>query len=1330
MGRASYVQTSFLAGEFSPYYQGRMDDPSYAQGMNLCYNAVPIGEGAWSRRTGSAFGGCTRLGQVGVLRAFSFKASLPYDVEFTPGYMRFWTGPNLVLDHQPLPVLSLSSAPPAVLETAQEHGYSNGDEVEFLLPPGGSPFVGIATLINLQFIVTVIDAYHFSIAQAPSATSAIGSLIALGRNTIQVCRILTIATVDTAADLPKIRIVQNDVDALVLCSGVPAYVLTSTISPSAGVFAEFNFALASFQNGPYLDAPEDGSTATPSGVGPGSLTVTRISIASINNGAGFQSTDVGRFVNLFSEPAVWSSSTSYTAGESVKYNNAYYTALTSSHDLQPDVNYTAWAISTTAANWTWGIITAVIAFDEITLDIQAATTGPDGLPRADGPLNQTTPITTWQLGVWSATTGYPNVGTYYEGRFWLASDAFPNRFDATMSNQLFRFDLSGPDGTVADNSGISETFNSNTLNTIYWFVATHVGLTAGTQPGEWLIQASSLNDPITPTSIQAHRVTKFGCVNIEPRETPMSVVFVQRFARKAIEYIADVYSGKFSGTNISLKAKHLTQAGIAEIAYVQELTPIIWARTNDLKLIGWTYKRESPFATQPASFSGWHHNDLGHGRGVISIQAGPAVGGELDSLSMITQDPDTGLCYVEVLTTLFDEDTAIEQGWFVDGGLAPAFVVEEIPATGVVMYGYMPLAGQSLDVSIAGLDLGTYTVSSIGTITVPYGADAGGLFTHDFLAALPTFDNPYYNQSAGMVVDSITPSPTPAPPQEIQTYEWTGDDAGFNYIGTIDWSTGYFFGYNGDGAGGDAKYNYLKKFSIAGAGNVAQVAYTSWNSGFTDPITFMEAASDGKLYGSPDGTNVIRLIQVDQQSLELLQTFGSSSGLSFDSDVDHYSGQGLNPSFVTGGGSTYLAAMCQQRGYVPIFDVGAEAITWIGNFNIVNDTETDSFNRCNIVAGRQTDKLATIFGIAPVGDYTGTPSGDGLLRVYRWSMWNNVLAANEAYPMWVASTSYTVGQNIRYLGVPYVCLTSNTDSTFNPSHWTQLPPQGIRNELMGTLAPADIDPTWTKFLPNSPSSLIYDSTDDTVMGVFTSPAGPATTQYIVKWDCNANTLVWKTACANVFWPDQRSRCEGGIVNFIGSDLVTVPNLCYTLDTATGSLTTMNLVGVYPSTFGVFVTNDKTGYLIGNVNLGTSTPGYPPPVAPATGAFMNEWARVQMATGESIASTTVNYPSNAGYTYTSQGQILRPVEPQKTGTRTGTTLGTERRTEEMALLLANTQGISFGEDMDHLNKANFRIEGTLDPTPENELFSGVYWTTIDSDYTFDSMPCWQVTRPYP
>jgi len=1328
MGRASYVQTSFLGGEFSQYFQGRAEDPRYAQGMNLCRNAIPIEEGAWSRRTGTAFGGATRLGLPGVLRYFAFSSAQPYEVEFTPGYMRFWSGPNLVLENTPTTVASISAATPAVVETTQEHGYSTGDTGEFLLAPGTSPFVGLNAAINLQFIVTVIDAYHFSIAVNPTQAAFNGALLNLGSNTIQFARALTFATPYPAASLPLVRIVQNDQDALILCPGYKPYVLTSTSVPNGGVFASFNFALAVFQNGPYLDAPEDGSTLTPSAVGPGSITLTASSIANVNiqnkvagSGIGFQSTDVGRHVNLFSEPALWSSGTAYTTGESVKYNNAYYTALSNNTGKEPDTQYTIWAISTTAANWTWGIITAVAGTDEVTVNIQGPTNDPDGLPRADGPLNQTVPVVTWQLGVYSDTTGYPDVGTYYEGRFWLASQAFPNRFDATRSNQLFRFDPTGQDGTVADDNGISETFNSNTLNTIYWFIASHVGLTAGTQAGEWLIQASTLNDPITPSSIQAHRVTKFGCENILPIEAPLSIVFVQRYARKAIEYIADVYSGKFSGTNISLPAKHFTQSGIAEIAYVQELAPIIWARMNDGSLAGCTYKRESPFGTQPASFAGWHKHTLGSGRSVISIQAGPAVGGELDSLSMITQDPTSAYCYVEVLTNLFDEDTPIEQGWFVDGGLAPAFMVEDQGATGVTLYGYAPFVGQDLDVSIAGLDLGTITVQAPGTIHVPY----AGLFTHAFLASLPVFDNPYYNQSAGMQVDTITPASTPASPLTIQTYQWTGDPDGYDYLGTVDWTRGYFFGYQGDILGDPTDYAYLKRFTLAGAVNSLKIAYSAWGlSDIDDGILFLQAAPDGNLYGSPDGGNTVRLIQVSQQTLELLQVFGTPDGEQFDSDATHYSGQGTDPVFVSGGGSTYLAAMCPQRGYVHIFDVGATETAWIGNFPIVSEVGTESETTCSLVPGRQTEALGTFFALGVLGS---NGAGDGLIRAYRFSLWNSALALAEAYPMWVSTTAYAAGANVRYNGVAYVCLTGNSDSTFTPVKWSALAPQGVRQELMGTIAPAQIDATWTEFAAGCPASLIYDSTDDTVMGVFNSVTGPTVTQYIVKWNINTMQLVWKVACSNLLWPDNRTRCQAQIVNFFGGADDVVPNVWYTLNTATGTLSTGNLVGVYGTSL---VSDDKTGYIIGNWGLTTDVSGYPTPVAPATGAFGSTWARMGMATGESIATTSLEFPLCAGYTYTSQGQILRPVDPQKTQTRTGPTLGTERRTEQMSLLLANTQGISFGEDMTHLNAADFRVTGTLTPTPANQLFSGVYWTTIDSDYTFDSMPGWEVTRPYP
>jgi len=42
------------------------------------------------------------------------------------------------------------------------------------------------------------------------------------------------------------------------------------------------------------------------------------------------------------------------------------------------------------------------------------------------------------------------------------------------------------------------------------------------------------------------------------------------------------------------------------------------------------------------------------------------------------------------------------------------------------------------------------------------------------------------------------------------------------------------------------------------------------------------------------------------------------------------------------------------------------------------------------------------------------------------------------YPAWVASTSYSLNACIVYNGVGYVCTTSNSDATFNSSHWSSL----------------------------------------------------------------------------------------------------------------------------------------------------------------------------------------------------------------------------------------------------------------------------------------------------
>jgi hypothetical protein len=740
MADASFLQANFLGGEWSPYAQGRADEEAYRTGMNLCYNGIPLEVGAVTRRPGTIFCATTRKGVAGVLRQFHFSQNAPYNMEFTPLHMRLFAGQALLVKEQRT-VASISTANPAEVAVMVAETWATGDEIEFACTPisGASP-AGPSPLFNRQFEITVIDSQHFTLADPVTGAGFDGSVLDLSGWEVSVSKVVDFTTPYTAAQLQSLRVVQDEDTALILHNSWAPRALEATTAPVAGAPAVFSFTTPTFLDGPYLDAPSDGSYLTVSGIS-GTINVTASSIASINGGAGFVSTDVGRMLRLFSEPDAWASGTTYSKGTNVKYNNAYFQAIAKSTGIEPDTdNGTNWVVTTTAAQWTWALITVILSTSEVTVVLQ-----PGGLldryqqPLAGGPLLYNNHINTWQLGLYSDTTGYPTCGCFYEGRFYLAG-CIPNRFDATMSNENFNFAPTLLDGTVADNNGMAEILKGEDRNTIFWMVGTSAGIAAGTQGGEWSIQASQLNEPLSPTSIQAHKVTKYGCANVEPRNTGLSHVFVQRYQKQVFEYLTDVFSGKFIGTNISRKAKHLTSDGIAEIAYQAELAPIVWARTNTNKLIGCTYKRESPFSTQPASFMGWHQHTLGSGRAVESIQAGPSPDGTLDSLMLITNDTATGIRYVELLTPIFEETGKITDAWFLDAAVVPtASEVKTVAGhLSVVFYGLDYIAGKTITAWIGGVDAGDYTVSASGTITVPIDGSANPLLTQALLATLTT----------------------------------------------------------------------------------------------------------------------------------------------------------------------------------------------------------------------------------------------------------------------------------------------------------------------------------------------------------------------------------------------------------------------------------------------------------------------------------------------------------------------------------------------------------------------------------------------------------------
>lgn len=376
-------------------------------------------------------------------------------------------------------------------------------------------------------------------------------------------------------------------------------------------------------------------------------------------------------------------------------------------------------------------------------------------------LFDTTPIRTWRLGLYSDTTGWPTCGCYHEGRLWL-SGAVDNRIDASQPNDPFNFAPTEPNGTVTGANGISYVFNSKSLNPIFAMEPDDLGIVCCTQSGEWLVQATTLNAPLTPTTIQAHQVTHNGCADIEPRRTDLALAVVHRYKRKTLEYFADVFRGKFTAHNLSMFCPHLTAPGIAELAFQQELAPVIWHRMDDGSLIGITYKRDSLVSSQPANFMGAHRHTLGSGRTVESIAVGAAPGGLLDSLGLVTNHSDGNVRHVEIMTPYFAEGDALVDATQLDDAIVPSSYVAG--GSSVTFNGLWAHNGKSVTVFAGGLDLGEYTVSD-GVVTVPYGAGitATGpeLFTSAFVAAfageMPALVG-FTFTSQGQIVRPATPA--------------------------------------------------------------------------------------------------------------------------------------------------------------------------------------------------------------------------------------------------------------------------------------------------------------------------------------------------------------------------------------------------------------------------------------------------------------------------------------------------------------------------------------------------------------------------------------------
>lgn len=813
MSKANFEQTSFLGGEWSPYAQGRSDLPAYRTALNFCSNMILNEEGALVRRSGFIELGPTFNGAPGIIRRFEVDNSQPvlFEITYTgsTSQVRYWffNGFRYVLVYDTTQaVTSISTAKPAVITLAAPVTWNTGEvvyiEIDQTIASNIAP-----QLANRQFVITKIDTTHFSIADsitnAPVDGSALNAVSGLSGNNSQVRHVFFSAGPWTSlSEVQQLDVVQADTVAYMLSGSRAPQIITYTPPAGPAVNPTFAMADAGFGSldGPYLDPlpglsqtrNSTGTLTNPSvhgngefvptnGAGPGGTATFQVTDGAYT----FTSNDVGRCIRMWDQPPAYSGIT-YVGGNVATSGNAFWrrdpgnTPSTQTipghgvpyYDSHTTTTQFPWQLAPQLGGWIYGTIASITNGSTVVVNINANAGNQLQSWSASGPPADSgngTNIDTWQLGAYGNSIGgvarWPTCGTFHEGRLWLGG-AWPNRFDASMplvlqsgGSYTLQFSPTNQQGQVLPNSAINYTVNSPGTNRYHWMIPDHQGILAGTTSGEWLVASSNLSNPLTPTDIQAKKTSNYKSSSAKPVRVGNAIVFIQRSTQRMMEYIADVFSGKFIGRHLNKFARHLGLGGWKEICYHEEPQPVVWGCDNFGFLAGCTYRRVSQFGSEEPVFYGWHHHLISDGLGNRSIQSvtsGANNDGSSDTLAVISLSTN-GQFYVQLLASSFDVQGVVTQARLLDsyftggslqgqGGICGydpdlylgGGIINNLGATGgfpgIFLNGMYYRAGQRVTVSILGLDCGDYTVAQDGSVFVPYQSDPDKLLSPAFIA--------------------------------------------------------------------------------------------------------------------------------------------------------------------------------------------------------------------------------------------------------------------------------------------------------------------------------------------------------------------------------------------------------------------------------------------------------------------------------------------------------------------------------------------------------------------------------------------------------------------
>jgi hypothetical protein len=327
-----------------------------------------------------------------------------------------------------------------------------------------------------------------------------------------------------------------------------------------------------------------------------------------------------------------------------------------------------------AGRWTWGKITGYTSTSVVTItlyedmprdpnDSSRIAGNQDGIKASDGTLPTGSPdsgITyDWRMGAWSHTTGFPACVVFHEQRLTFgATSTEPQTFWMSTSGDFENMSPTELDSTVLDDSAIAYELASAKANPIRWLVSGSA-LGIGTAGGEWQVKsASSINNPITPSSISAKEYTTHGAGSrIQPAKIGSSVLFVDRSKRKVHELFYSYQDDAVVSDELTVISEHILRehTGAVAAAFQQKPHSIYWIVCGDGTLSAVTFNKKQEVVA-------WHHHTIA-GATVEWISTIPSSDGTEDEVWMVCKRTVNSAEYrtIEVLESDFYPASAVSR---------------------------------------------------------------------------------------------------------------------------------------------------------------------------------------------------------------------------------------------------------------------------------------------------------------------------------------------------------------------------------------------------------------------------------------------------------------------------------------------------------------------------------------------------------------------------------------------------------------------------------------------------------------------------------------------